>query len=781
MKVKITRRRLVRAAGIGVGIVALLFLLTPTPRFAEDYGALVLDRSGRPLSVFLAPDQQWRLPVDSLPEKYRRALLLYEDRRFYLHPGVDPLSLAHAVFQCLGAGRYVRGASTIPMQIARLSQPKERTLLNKGLEIVQALKLSLLLSKREVLHLYASRAPMGGNTVGLEAACLRWLGKSPGMISWSEAALLAVLPNSPSLIHLDRQREALRDKRDRLLHKLHAAGALDRDDLAEALAEPLPGESQPMPFEAPQACRWLLETHPEPVIRSSLDLLLQREVQAALRDHMQALGRFGITNAAALVTETATGRVLAYVGSADFFSTQDQGQVDGVRAARSTGSLLKPFLYGALFDRGDILPQSLIKDVPAFFGSFVPVNAGNEYSGMVPAGQALLRSLNVPAVMMLQQYGIGEFQDLLQQAGMSTLFRSPDDYGLTLILGGAEGTLWEMCGLYRMLGRGGFRSPLSLSPEGADSTEKQPRILSAGACWQVLEILKDLHRPDNEYYWRQFENQRLVAWKTGTSFGQRDAWAIGVSPRWTVGVWVGNFDGLGNPELGGARSAGPLLFKILARLPRAGALEWFTRPEYDLRRVKICSATGFPASSRCPRTEWAEMPAGASPGRMCPYHIVCRLDSAGDQTCSLCWGSGPLRTDTLLIFQPDAAEYLRKHGYRADELPRHRQSCPTQAGENPLQIVYPPSGSGIWIPRGSGGEPQKVVLKAAHSNSTATVHWYVDGRYLGATGGLHELAVFLPRGEHRLTLVDLEGHRRTVTFTAAQRTGPDTVVGAGPD
>ncbi len=763
-------KSLLLASGLFAGALVLAVVLVPMPDFGDDFSTAVLDSRGQTLRVFLAADQQWRLPARTLPGKYQRALLCYEDRRYFYHPGIDPLSLLHAVYQCLEAGKFVRGASTIPMQVARLALPKERTPANKAFEMIQALKMSLLLSKKEILHLYATHAPMGGNTVGLEAACLRWFGKQPRMLSWAEAALLAVLPNSPSLISTTEGRAALLDKRNRLLGILHGRGRIDETDLDESLSEPLPGFMEPMPFEAPHAARWLREHIDEPIIETTLDQTIQRRTSAAVSNYLQGLKRFGISNAAVVVAETSTGEVRAYCGSQDFFSGDARGQVDGVRAPRSTGSVLKPFLYASLFDKGEIFPRSMIKDVPVFFGTFVPVNAGKEYSGMVSVRTALPSSLNIPAVMMLRRHGIGAFQDLLKRGGLTTLFRTPDDYGLPLILGGAEGTLWELCGLYRMLGRGGVRSPLRLTAASPGENEQEQRVLSPGACWQILEILKDLHRPGSEYYWRLFENQRPVAWKTGTSYGQRDAWAIGVSPRWTIGVWLGNFNGVGNPELGGAKTAGPLLFELFSLLRRGPSPPWFECPEYEMKLVDICRQSGFPCSPRCPDSEAVLAPETAELEQVCPYHQVFYMDRTGKyQVCSLCWGEDEATPDTMLIFPPDAVECMRRRGKRADELPRHFPTCPTQAGQNPISIVYPSPLAGLWIPRGLGGKSQKVVLKAAHSNAEAGIYWYVDGKYLGISRGRHQKAMALRSGAHQLTLVDDNGHRRRVDFTVGHR------------
>ena len=521
-----------------------------------------------------------------------------------------------------------------------------------------------------------------------------------------------------------------------------------------------------MPVAAPHATRLMHSHYPSEIITTTLDESIQRTVQSAVSQHAQETARYGIDNAAVLVAETKTGYVRAYCGSQDFFQDRARGQVDGIQSPRSTGSLLKPFLYGAILDKGGFLPESKIKDVPTYYGTFIPFNASQEFYGMATMKQALIQSLNVPAVRKLNYYGLGDFQRLLTSAGLTTLFRNPLDYGLTLILGGAEATLWDMCGLYRMLGNGGVASPLRIVKSDC-APRKRESILSRGSCWMILECMKELQRPGSEYYWHYYENQWPVAWKTGTSYGQRDAWAIGVTPQWTIGVWAGNFSGEGNTELGGAKTAGPLLFDILSRLPRNPHEAWFPKPLDDLEYVKICSETGYQASRYCPETEQTFRPLQAKTVKTCPYHKVYFLDQAKTrQVCSLCWGDHGGEVDTLLVYPPDAVAQLRKLGYRQEGIPRHKQDCPSLSSDNPITILYPSTRTGLWLPRGIDGEKQKAVLKAAHSNSQAKLYWYLDGSYLGLSEKNHEVAVDLETGPHTITLVDDEGHRKRISFTA---------------
>jgi len=615
--------------------------------------------------------------------------------------------------------------------------------------------------------MYACHAPMGGNIIGLEAACLRYFGKAPYMLSWAEAAMLAVLPNSPSLIRIDNEHKTLLKKRNNLLKRIYEKGIMNKPDYMQAMYEPLPEKKYAMPFSAPHAARLLHTRYPSEIITTTLDEAIQQTTQYTITNYLNEISRYGISNAAVLVAETKSGKVRAYCGSQAFFAESTQGQVDGIQAPRSTGSLLKPFLYAGLLDNGDFLLSSKTKDVPTFYGTFVPYNANREYAGMVSIRNALIQSLNVPAVRLLSYYGLGNFYRLLKSAGLTTLFRSPGDYGLTLVIGGAEATLWDLCGLYRMLGNGGVISPLVLTEGDTLSSQNKESVLSNSSCWQILETLKELRRPGSEFYWNYFENQWPIAWKTGTSYGQRDAWAIGVTPQWVIGVWAGNFTGIGNPELGGAKTAGPLLFEIFSHLPRNSEEAWFDEPVVDQKLVKICRETGYPASTLCPDTYEVLLPMNVEPSQLCPYHKVFFMDSSKTyQVCSLCWGEKGGIPDTLLVYPPDALAQIRKLGRKAEGIPKHKPDCPSLSRENPISIIYPATHTGIWLPRGITGKKQKAVLKAAHSNAQASIYWYLDNKYLGKTEDNHELAADLESGMHRLTLVDDEGHRRMITFTA---------------
>jgi len=761
-----------------IAIAAIAFLLgliwvvtpLPSPLFLGDYSTLILDEEGEYLRIFLNSNEQWCFPPseEPIPEKLVKAVILYEDKRFFYHPGVDPIAVIRAIIQNAKSSERLSGASTITMQVARISRPKERTILNKLLEMVQAVKLEIRYSKEDILRIYFAHAPYGGNIIGYKAACLRYWGKEPDELTWAEAAALAVLPNSPSLINPVAGQEQFKEKRDNLLKKLLDEGVIDEETFELSLMESVPGGQVPFPVHAPHLARRMENIFPGRMVRTTINRDIQTLAEELAREHAANLQRYGTDNVAVLIAETRTGKVRAYVGSQDFFDDERLGKVDGVIAPRSTGSILKPFLYALAMDEAIILPDSRIKDIPTYYGSFSPYNADMEFRGLVTARSALINSLNVPAVRLLYTYGIYEFYSFLQVAGMTTLFRTPDDYGLPLILGGAEGRIWDLVALYRGLGNSGDFSGLIVL-EG-DSLEPGNRLISPGACYLVLEILKELKRPGSEYYWHQFSNQWPIAWKTGTSYGHRDALAIGVSPQWTIGVWAGNFSGEGNPNLMGSRSAGTLLFSIFNSLPKNPKLAWFKKPTLDLTEVELCAESGYLAKPECEHKIIRDSPRTVKTLKICPYHRTLFLnDDETYQVCSMCWETGEYREVDRLVYPPEVVQYLKERGQSFRAVPPHNPDCPTLSFDNPIEIIYPVEGSRILVPRDITGEYQKVIAKAAYSVEKSELYWYLDDDFIGATLDRHTMPIALETGRHTVSITDSEGHTKRVNFRAERK------------
>lgn len=747
----------------------------PEPLFDDPASTILLDRHGELLGARIAQDGQWRFPYQAqVPEKFKTALIHFEDKRFYSHPGVDPLALARAVRLNIGEGRVVSGASTLSMQVIRLARHNpERSYLEKLKEMILALRLELRHDKDEVLALYAANAPFGGNVVGLQAAAWRYFGRDAAQLSWAESATLAVLPNSPALIHPGRNRARLKQKRDALLHRLNDEGLISALDLELALLEPLPAKPLPLPRLAPHLMQTLAGSG-QYRYASTLDKSLQGAAQQIVRLHSDRLGLAGIHNAAALIIDNRSFEVRAYVGNSRYSAQPERGYaVDIVHRPRSTGSILKPLLFAAMIEQGEILPNTLVPDIPTQYAGFMPENYDRSYRGAVPAREALARSLNVPAVRMLRRYGLERFYDFLNHMGMSTLHRRPEDYGLTLILGGAEGTLWDLGGMYANLAvlaqaPGDARQlnyrALKVLQSDVDTTERRAEISPAGA-WLTLQALLEVSRPGAEGFWRNFSSSRKVAWKTGTSYGLRDAWAIGSDRRYTVAVWVGNADGEGRPGLSGLSGAAPILFDLFNRLETSN---WFERPAQGMKKIRVCADDGFLSDGRCESIEqW--VPEQSHFARISPNHVDVHLDKTQSwRVHGDCESVHAMVHKSWFILPPAQAYYYRRGHANYRALPPLRRDCRQRAGampeRSPIALIYPPPATRLYIPIDLNAKRGRTVFDAAHNDANALLYWHLDEHYLGSTRGFHQMALDIGAGRHRITLVDEAGNRLTRVF-----------------
>lgn len=742
--------------------------LTQTP-----YATMLLDRNEHLLGASIAGDQQWRFaPVDDLPIKYVQALLLFEDRRFYQHPGIDPLSIGRAMLGNARSGKITSGGSTITMQLARLLRDEPpRTLTSKVIEAARALQLEWRFNKQEILIHYASHAPFGGNIVGLRAAAWRYFGRAPNELSWAESALLAVLPNSPALIHPGRQREVLRKKRDKLLQRLHQQELLSDLDLELALLESLPEKPQPLPQYAPHLLQTLKQKHPsQAVLHSTLDMQLQKNVNTIGERHGRRLASEGINNLAILVIDHEVMETRAYLGNEAWQNAMHHSpRVDIVQRPRSTGSILKPLLYGLMLQEGELLPTTLVPDIPTQFAGYNPQNYDRLYRGAVPAQFALAHSLNVPAVRMLHQYGIARFHHQLQAMGMTSLFRPADDYGLTLILGGAEGSLWELTGIYARLTasardgeRGQLFQPALLKNAHGNSVEKEflSPVIRQGAAWLTLQAMVEVTRPGNEALWRDFSGSQTIAWKTGTSYGLRDAWAIGSNGRYTVGVWAGNAGGEAASFLSGQTSAAPVMFDVFDRL---GASTWFAQPEQALKTVSVCGDDGFLAGGQCTSVE-IRIPRDSHFQQVTPFHRRVHLDSKGQyRVHSRCETVSNMQSRDWFVLPPAQEFFWRQYHSDYRTLPPWRKDCFAELieidNDQPMDLLYPHEGSRVYIPVDLDGKRSRVVLQAVHRHQGMILYWHLDEKFLGQTKTFHEQSVVLEPGWHKLLLLDRQGYK----------------------
>ena len=730
--------------GIVIGILFIVYVFClPRQLFQVPYSTVVVDRHQQLLGARIAADNQWRFPAcDTVPDRFAACITAFEDRYFYYHPGVNPLAIGRAMIQNIKKRRVTSGGSTITMQVIRLSRNKSRTWREKCIEAILATRLECRHSKREILALYASHAPFGGNVVGLEAAAWRYYGRPAANLSWAEAATLAVLPNAPAMIHLSKNRNQLLKKRNYLLAHLKDKGTLSESQYELALDEPLPSEPLPLPQIAPHLVAAYNKTSPGRYIESTIDKGVQQQIEFLLERYNAGFVLSDIKNIAAIVIEVPSNQVLAYCGNVHFDRSNSGNQVDIITSPRSSGSILKPFLYCAMLQEGELLPNTLLPDIPLNINGFSPQNFNLLYDGAVPASEVLYRSLNVPSVIALRQYSVPKFYTFLRKAGLTTLHKPSAHYGLSLILGGAEATLGELALAY---------SDMARSLAGWDNKG----VFDAGAVWHTFEALKEVNRPE-EIDWKYISSIQNVAWKTGTSYGFRDAWAIGVTPRYIVGVWVGNASGEGKAGLIGARTAGPVMFDIFNLLPSS---LWFRRPDNAFVEAEVCRESGQLKGLHCEHIDTVLICPSGLKTASCPYHCSIYLSEDGRRRVSqACAGNDGMQRVSWFVLPPAWGWYYKQRHPSYRSLPPWKAGCGTDGSFRPMQFIYPQQSARISLPKQLDGRPGEVVLELAHSEPDAVVYWHLDNEFVGATEFIHKMSIRPPAGKHSVTVVDNEGN-----------------------
>ena len=755
------RRRLIRTGLLLAGLF-LLFLCIPVPKFDDPYSTVLTAKDGELLGAHIADDGQWRFPAtNNYSEKYIACVVEYEDQQFFRHLGFNPIAFFQALIENSKAGKVVRGGSTISMQVVRLSRKnKPRTYGEKILEVILALRLELHYSKKSILDLYAAHAPFGGNVVGIDAAAWRYFHTTPDQLTWSEAATLAVLPNSPAMIHPGRSRERLLDKRDALLKRMadpkayipkrYRAGSFTRDDCELAMMEGLPNK----PYDMPQlAYHYLMDQekkHKGEQIHSSLDYRLQRQVMEVMDRHYQANTQNQIENAAVYVVDYLANEVVAYVGNNA--NAKDAAMVDMVKAQRSTGSILKPFLFAAMLDEGTLLPTMLLPDVPMSLSGYTPKNYSGQYWGAVPANVALQHSLNAPFVYLLKEYGHQRFHSLLKRLNLSGIVFDADHYGLSLIVGGAEASLFDLVNAYARMARK-LAASVNEGFEAQLAAAGSP--FSADAIAITFDVMKGLTRPTNQTGWSGFSSSKQVAWKTGTSFGFKDSWTIGLTDRYVIGVWAGNSDGEGRPGLTGVGVAAPLMFDIASLLKDSYTYPASTSSAIE---VEVCAESGYPNSEICKKTQKVMMPDVEIKTGVCPYHKKVFLDSTRQyQVLPDCYPVDQRRYETYFVLPPVIEWFYKKHSAMYRPLPTLYPSCATAHPDDVMAFVYPKSDARVTIPIGIRGDRQQIVFEIAHRNPRKTIFWTLNDEFIGQTTLNHQMPIDVEKGTYKLRCVDEDG------------------------
>jgi len=775
------KRHKIKSVIVTVLLVAYYFSL-PQQLFKDPTATVITSQSDELLGALIAEDGQWRFPVnDSIPEKFKTCILQFEDEYFYQHPGFNPVSIFKALKSNISSGEVKRGGSTLTQQVIRLSRKDQsRTYLEKFKELILATRLEFRLSKDEILNLYASHAPFGGNVVGIDAASWRYFNRNASNLSWAESATLAVLPNAPSLIYPGKNQKRLRDKRNRLLKKLFKNGTIDELTYELSIAEGLPQKPYPLPQIAPHLLQKIAKNHRGERIKTTVKIVLQEQTNSIVKQHYNRLKQNEIYNLSVLVLDVNTREVLTYVGNSPTDKAH-QKSVDIIDKPRSTGSILKPFLYASMLDAGDLLPNMLVTDVPTQFGSYQPENFNKSYDGAVFANEALSRSLNVPAVRMLQEFGLDRFYHYLKQLQLKDLKHNANHYGLSLVLGGAESNLWDLCKSYAAMAStlnhfnanssqyftNEFCEPIYNSKETIDfgKLKKEKEIFDAASIYLTFESMKQVNRPEGDDSWEYYNSSQEIAWKTGTSFGFRDAWAIGTTKDYVVGVWVGNADGEGRPGLVGVQTAAPILFDIFDILPKS---EWFSKPYDEMLEVSICKKSGYRASSVCDVTEMKYIQVNGKKTRPCPFHKLVHLDvSEKFQVNSSCETISNIKNIPWFVLPPLQAYYFKTKNPYYKPLPPFRSDC-IESSEISMEFIYPNQQSTIYLPKDFDGNTNDLILKVAHSKPELKIYWYIDSAYIGSTKDIHEIAVLPNPGNHLITVVDELGNELKHKITISE-------------
>lgn len=754
-----------------VGVVFYFFCL-PDSLFDAPLSMVVLDKNDQLLGATIAADGQWRFDQsDSVPYRFKAAIVEFEDRHFEDHLGVHLPSMVRAMRQNIAEKRIVSGGSTISMQVVRLSRNNpSRSVFEKITEMIRALRLESCYTKDEIMMMYATYAPMGGNVVGIEAASWRYFGRDPHALSWAEAATLAVLPNAPSLIFPGKNQERLIEKRNRLLKRLYDNNTIDEVTYMLSIEEPVPGKPRSLPQLAPHLLEDIRRSADSKRVNTTLDIQLQERAIETVERYHREYEKNLVHNAAALIIDVESGNILSYIGNTKGTDPANGHFVDITNAPRSSGSILKPFLYASMLHEGQLSPQELVFDTPVNFGGFSPQNFDKGFRGAISADVALARSLNIPAVNMLRKHGIAPFHQRLKQLGFRQLNESSNHYGLSLVLGGGEVTLKELAGAYRYLAKtlndyqrhnGQYQQDIAIAvqsiekPTPSTTLTNQPPVFSAGAVYETFNALETVVRPQSETGWEFLSSTRRIAWKTGTSYGFRDAWAVGATPDYIVAVWIGNGDGVGRPGIIGTQAAAPLLFELFDLLPET---RWFAKPYDDYSESITCRESGMRASRWCSETDSTQIPTSCLKSETCGFHKQVFVDKEHEHRVNRNCYEDP--QEAIYFELPNLAAWYYKNQH-----PEYRQLPPWLAGclesevDENINIVRPLHGSRLRVTRDLNGQLQPLIMEAVLRSNSGVLHWHIDDTYIGHSQHIHRMQHPIEPGKHTLVVLDEDGNQ----------------------
>ncbi|NIJ45503.1 penicillin-binding protein 1C [Wenyingzhuangia heitensis] len=773
MKKKITLYILKHKIKIGLGLILCFWygFFLPSTLFNKDYSTVIFSKNHSLLGATIANDEQWRFPPsDSIPFKFKNCIVYYEDEYFKYHLGFNPIAIGKAIMTNYKTGKNKRGASTLTQQVIRLSRNKKRTYTEKFIELIWATRLEFSKSKEEILNLYANHAPYGGNVVGLEMASWRYFGTSPQKLSWAESATLAVLPNAPGLIFPGKNKHLLKQKRDFLLKKLKDKGIINTTTYELSIQEKIPTKPVAIPQENIHLISHLKQHNKGKRITTSIDANIQQQVLKTVQKFHHQYRKNNIHNLAVLVLDVETKKVVSYVGNSPT-TIKNEKYVDMIQAQRSTGSTLKPVLYMGMLNSGELLPNLLVPDVPTQIQEYNPQNFNFTYSGAISAKKALAKSLNIPAVRLLRTYGLHHFKNDLNYLGLKGVNKPVDYYGLTLILGGAESSLWDITNMYANLA--GTVNHYNSNNGNYFSKEHQPasfyqktktdfgkksiykNIFDAGSIYLGFDAITELTRPEDDKEWKHYNSSHKISWKTGTSFGNKDAWSIGVTQKYAIGVWVGNADGEGIANMTGVNYAAPVMFNILESLPQNN---WFKKPMDELQEIEVCSISGHKANPLCPTVK-EFVPLNTNTTLPCPYHQKIYVDQHQKyRVFKNCADGNNITPITWFVLPANQAWYYKKLNANYTDLPPIDKNC-LNANNSVMDFISPNENTSFILTKDFDEKTNPIVIKVSHQRSDEQLFWYVDDTYLKSTTYNHEIAIIPSLGQHQIIVIDQNGNQ----------------------
>jgi penicillin-binding protein 1C len=767
LKPRITKQHILRffkrlAIGI-VGLFVLFFILNwifPLPDKIE-YSTIVTDNKGEVINAYLTSDQKWRMKTepDEISPLLRKTIIAKEDKYFYSHPGINPFAIARALFKNIFRMKRTSGASTITMQVARALEHRKRNIFSKFIEMFRAFQLEWKYDKDEILQLYINLVPYGGNIEGVKSASQLYFKKNPDHLSLAEITALSIIPNRPSSLVIGKNNDLIIEERNRWLRKFARNKVFTEKEIEDALAEPLQATRGVVPHYIPHLS-YKLKKQGGNIINTTIDLNTQLKTEKIVADYIRAQRLRNIKNAAVVIIDNKTHQIISYVGSSGFTDTLDGGQVNGANAVRQPGSTLKPLLYAMCFDEGLLTPKTVITDVAVNYEGYAPENYDEKFNGYVTVEYALEHSLNIPAVKSLKLLGYEKMVQKLSGCNFKQIQKDQRKLGLSMILGGCGTTLEELTGLFSTFANNGvYIAPAFVQ---GDTNFRRMVVISPAANYMINDILSKVSRPDFPLNWGATERMPRIAWKTGTSYGRRDAWSIGYNKNYTVGVWAGNFSGVGVADLSGANVATPLLFKIFNTIDYDSDEEWFTGPE-DCEIRQVCSETGMVPGEHCTNRVTDYFIPLISSTQICNNRQDIMISP--DEKIAYCKSCAPptgYKKKWYKVIEPDMQAWFEENRIAYEKIPPHNPECELIFKGNAPVIHSPVNGTEYLINK-KDPEPLQLVCKTA--NDVSKVYWYINNKlYKSCNAGEKQFFV-AEEGPVKISCTDDKGRNRDIKIT----------------